>query len=169
VASNTAPDDEAGTVDAEQIVTLVTFLSTMLAVVAYLRSGLTDLGGRIDRLDDKVERKIDQLDEKFDRKVDQLDEKLEQKFTHLDRKVDQLDGKLEQKFTHLDRKIDQLDGKLDTKLGRSEASVRDEMRAGFAAVDARFGVLEGRFTALETRLYDLMSQPPARPGERSTG
>lgn len=117
--------------DAEQLVTLVTFLATSLAVVAYLsRSltrGLATLGERIDR----IEVRIDKLDARIDK---------------LDARIDKLDARI--------------DG-LDSKVDRVEVNLRDELRAGFASIDTRFLAMESRFTTLESRLYDLATRVPA--------
>ena len=119
------------TVDAEQLVTLVTLLATSLGVVAYLsRSltrGLATLGERIDRLEVRIDR--------------------------LEVRIDKLDARIDK----LDARIDGLDSKID----RVEASLREEMRAGFASIDTRFVAMESRFTTLESRLYDLATRVPA--------
>ena len=68
------------TVDAEQLVTLVTFLATSLGVVAYLsRSltrGLATLGERIDRLEVRIDRLEVRID-KLDARIDGLDGKID--------------------------------------------------------------------------------------------
>ena len=117
--------------DAEQLVTLVTFLATSLAVVAYLsRSlarGLATLGERIDR----IEVRIDKLDARIDK---------------LDARIDGLDSK-----------VDRIEVNLRDELRAGFASIDTR----FLAMESRFTTLESRLYDLATRVPAAASPPAA--------
>lgn len=123
------------TVDAEQLVTLVTFVATSLAVVAYLNRGLASLGDRIDKLD----AKIDSLDARLTDRIDRLDAKLEATSAEHAARTDRLEMSL----------------RAEMRAGFASIDTR------FLVLESRFTTLEGRYTALESRLYELVTGLPS--------
>ena len=93
-------------------------LDLILDSQVVMQTEVIRLNSKIDRLDEKFEKKfeetnkrIDSLDEKFENKFNQLDEKFENKFNQLDEKFEnkfnQLDEKFEKRFDILEESLEE--------------------------------------------------------------
>lgn len=103
------------TVDAEQLVTLVTFLATSLAVVAYLNRGLSSLGDRIDKLDARIDRldaKLEATSAEHAARTDRLEMSLRAEMRAGFASIDTRFLALESRFTTLEGRYTALESRL---------------------------------------------------------
>ena len=119
-----------------------------------------DLSKRIDvvelKLDEgfrKVDSRFAQVDERFaqvDHRFDQIDQRfaqVDQKFARVDQRFDALEAKMDGRFLDVERGLDDVrkwSEYLADRNARDIAALREDTRAGFAAVERRFDRLEER-------------------------
>ena len=141
--------------------------------VGELKSGLTQVNGKIDTAVEALDRKIDdtanQLNNKIDETANRLDRKIDETAEQLNRKIDetanQLNRKIDDTAEQLNAKIDetanQLNGRMDNGFGVNyEYKVEKNIRT-FAAQQLQFRsarVLYGARTGLTSELEEFVNQ-----------
>lgn len=114
-----------------------------------LDEGFRKVDSRFAQVDERfaqVDHRFDQIDQRF-AQVDQKFAQVDQKFARVDQRFDALEAKMDGRFLDVERGLDDVrkwSEYLADRNARDIAALREDTRAGFAAVERRFDRLEER-------------------------
>jgi len=94
-------------------------LAVGVALFALAFGAFTQLSGRIDSLDAKIEKQA----ARNDARIEKLDAKIEQQAARTDARIDRLDAKIEKVSSELNAKIDRVDAKIDAGIDKLDAKI----------------------------------------------
>jgi hypothetical protein len=140
----------------ETTTTLVTFVATLLSVLGYLMRMNSSLGGRIERLDIKIDA--------TNLRIDTTNEKLATGLADVNRRLDTTNLRIDTGLAEVNRRIDTTNERIDTtneridsvsdEVRRVETRLVAEIRESSATSASQVVALEGRVTVVEAALDD---------------
>lgn len=153
--------------DLQSTITLVGFAGFAVSLFGYLGAMKRDIRSEIRDLEVRVSERFDAMESRTDARFDAMESRTNARFESAAARTDARFESLETRFEALDSRFDSVDSRFDSVDSRFDSmttrfdaldvrvsDLRQDMRAGFAATDARL-------TTLEQRTFDI--------GRRQTG